>query len=127
MSNEHDIVIVVDDDVSVRISLARLFASASQPCKMFASAEDFLANVDRSTRGCAILDVHLPGMSGLDLQSIVARQYPNLSVAIISAFEDDEAEARALRTGAIAFLHKLFDPSALLDLLKATREKSNAD
>src|SRR4051812_39735789 len=112
MSNDHDIVIVVDDEVSVRISLARLFASANLPCKMFASAEDFLAHVGHDASGFAIIDVHLPGMSGIELQQIVAHKYTRLSVIIVSAFDDAEVEQRALDSGAVAFLHKLFDPSA---------------
>jgi len=124
MDNAHDIVIVVEDDVSVRISLARLFASVSVPYKMFASGEDFLGNIDTTTSGFAIIDVHLPGMNGLDLQRIVAAKYPQLSVAIISAFEDAQAEQRARASGAIAFLHKPFDPNALLELLKAPRAKT---
>ena len=118
MNEERDRVIVVDDDVSVRISLARLFSSAHIPFDMYSSAEDFLANVPASARGCALIDIHLPGLNGLDLQDIIALRNPNLPVIIITAFDDERAEQRALASGAVAFFRKPFDAEALLGLLK---------
>src|SRR4051812_10702157 len=116
MNNSRNVVIVVEDDASVRVSLARLLASANLQYLMFESAEDFLELVDPAVTGVAVLDVHLPGITGLDLQKIIAARYAQLGVVIMSAFEDAQAEQRSVADGAIAFLHKPFEPDALLRL-----------
>ncbi len=118
MTKDRNMVILVDDDAAVRSSIARLLSSAHLPFAMFPNAEDFLATVPSDTRGCAIIDVHLPGKSGFDLQQIVARDHPNLSVVIITGFDEERSEERAMSAGAIAFLRKPFDAESLLALLK---------
>jgi two-component system response regulator FixJ len=124
MNDDRDMVIVVDDDVSVRISLARLLSSAQLPFTMYGSAEEFLHNVPTTAGGCAVIDIHLPASSGLDLQKMIAQRYPDLSVVIITAFDEEDAEQQALANGAVAFLRKPFDAEALLRLLRSTLVKS---
>jgi FixJ family two-component response regulator len=117
MTNGRNTVMLVDDDAAVRHSLARLLTSAHLPFVMFENAEDFLANLPSAPPACVILDIHLPGKSGLDLQQMLAVRYPELPIVMITGIDDDGAEQRALAAGAIAFLRKPFDAEALLALL----------
>jgi CheY-like chemotaxis protein len=111
------IVHVIDDDMGVRRSLARLLAAAGFRVATFASAEAFLENADASTIGCLILDVQLLGMSGIDLQNRMAEEHWPMPVIAMSASLDDRIEQDALRLGAGAFLRKPFDSEALFDAL----------
>jgi FixJ family two-component response regulator len=111
-------VVVVDDDESVRGSLARLFKSAGFGFVSFASAEEFLDSPQRATARCLIIDVHLPGISGLQLQKMCKAQRPDLAIIVISAFSDAAVEQAALNADAIAFLRKPFDCASLLALVK---------
>ena len=120
MKNRDPLVIVVDDDVSIRNSLARLLHSADMSCQGFNSAKEMIdANV-LDMAACLIVDVQMPGMRGLELQAICAKQKPALPIIMMSAFNDDDAEALALTAGAIAFLQKPFDAAALIALLHHT-------
>lgn len=110
-------VYVVDDDVGVRRSLARLLGSIDLRVQTFASAEAFLAEVDRTAKGCLIVDVQLVGMSGPDLQSRMAGVEWRMPVIAMSGSHDAQIEAEALRLGATAFLRKPFDAQALIDAL----------
>jgi CheY-like chemotaxis protein len=106
---------VIDDDASVRRSLARLLALAEWQVRTFASAEAFLAEVEPPSCGCLVLDVQLAGMSGIDLQLQMAAAQWNLPIIAMSASHDARIEAEAMRLGAQAFLRKPFDPQRLLD------------
>jgi CheY-like chemotaxis protein len=112
-------VYVIDDDVSVRRSLARLLASIDLRVQTFASAEAFLAEVDRTAKGCLIVDVQLVGMSGPDLQSRMASVDWRMPVIAMSGSHDPQIEAEAMRLGATAFLRKPFDAQSLIDALRA--------
>jgi FixJ family two-component response regulator len=118
MQSEDCSVVLVDDDRSVRVALARLFRSAGMVFIAFASAEEFLESDSFNSAGCLIADVRMPRMQGLELQQICSKKRPTLPVIIISAFNDDDAEDRAIQCGAKAYLHKPFDPSALLHLAR---------
>ena len=111
-------VVLVDDDKSVRVALARLFRSADMEFAAFESAEDFLGSETLDSVACLIADVRMPRMRGLELQEICKRQRPALPIIIISAFGDDDAENRAKAAGAVAFLHKPFDATSLLCLVR---------
>lgn len=117
MSASEPTIVVVDDDASVRGALGRLFRSAGYRYAAFGSAEQFLAGSGVAAAGCLIVDVHMPGMRGLELQARCARLRPSLPVIIITAFEDAEAERRALAGGAVAYLRKPFDGEILLRLV----------
>jgi FixJ family two-component response regulator len=103
------LIFVVDDDASVRTAVRRLLMSVRTPVRLFASAEQFLADTPAGTRGCLILDVRLPGMSGLQLQQQLVEQGWNLPLIFISSYDDDDPRDVALRKGAVAYLRKPFD------------------
>ena len=108
---------VIDDDASVRRSLARLLATVDLKVETFESAEAFLAEVDPTSRGCLIVDVQLVGMTGSDLHSrIVNARWP-MPVIAMSGSQDAQIEADARRRGARAFLRKPFDAEALIDAI----------
>ena len=101
------VVSVVDDDESVRESLAGLIRSIGLAVKVFASAEEFLGSIDISGTNCLILDVRMPGMDGLELQRHLRVSHPNLPVIFITAHgSEDEIRLRALAAGAVDYLLK---------------------
>jgi FixJ family two-component response regulator len=108
------VIFVVDDDASVRASLTRLMRSMGFDSMSFASAEDFLQGAPTEPGGCVILDVYMPGMGGLVLQEHLSRERPGLAVVVMTAHEDQAVREAALKAGAVAFLKKPFEESALL-------------
>jgi FixJ family two-component response regulator len=108
---------IVDDDASVRRALDRLCRSAGYKVDSFESAEAFLDS-DADDAKCLILDVHLPGKSGLELQSELGRLGKRVPIVFITAFDDEQTRARALEAGAIEFLRKPLDTEQLLDLIQ---------
>jgi FixJ family two-component response regulator len=110
-------VFVVDDDPSLRTAVSRLIGSVGLPVRTFGSADDFLAGVEVSSPGCVVLDVRMPGASGLDLQDqLVAGGY-SLPVIFVSAHADVALTVRAMRAGALQVFTKPFDDQALLDAI----------
>jgi FixJ family two-component response regulator len=109
------VIFVIDDDLSVRDAIRRLLLSLRLPVKLFGSAEQFLAHVTRTARGCLILDLRLPGMSGLQLQQQLIAQEWKLPIIFVTARDDEETRQTALRQGAIAFLRKPFDRKQFLE------------
>lgn len=110
-------VFVVDDDPSMRPALKRLLTSAGLLVETFASAEEFLEEVDERTAGCLVLDARLTGMSGLDLQARLTAMAPAMPVIVITAVGSAQVEEESLRAGALAVLRKPFAPQALLDAI----------
>jgi FixJ family two-component response regulator len=108
------VVYVVDDDPSVRVGLQRLLRSGGHKVRLFASAEQFLANADSGARGCLILDLMLPGMSGLELQERLASHGWELPVIFITSHYDAASHDAALRKGALAYLCKPFGCEQIL-------------
>ena len=106
-------VYIVDDDPSVRQALTRLLSTVELRVRSFASAEAFLADVERSATGCLILDVQLVGMTGPELQACMASDNWQMPVIAMTASDDTQIETKALRLGACAFLRKPFEASAL--------------
>jgi two-component system response regulator FixJ len=111
-------VAIVDDDELFRRSLERLIRSAGFTVATFNSAEDMLNHGDLDATACAVLDMKLPGMDGLDLQQRLVERTRPIAIVFISAHDDARMQARALRAGAVAFLKKPFDDSVLLDALE---------
>jgi len=107
-------IFIVDDDASVRKSLTRLMRSAGYEAWAFATAQEFLAVVDAAgvAAGCVILDLHMAGMNGLDLQKVINRREPPVPVIILSATED--TEQRAPVAAGAKVLRKPCDSSVLL-------------
>jgi FixJ family two-component response regulator len=110
-------VAIVDDDELFRRSLERLVRSAGFTVEGFGSAEEFLERGDLDRTACAILDLKLPGMSGLDLQQRLITAPTPIPVVFASAHDEAMMQANALRAGAVAFLRKPFDNGTLLDAL----------
>lgn len=117
---------VVDDDLSVRKALGRLIAFAGYTVAAFDSAEAFLEAGAAETSVCVILDVHLPGRSGLDLQAELVALRARCPVVFITAFDDEAARSRALQAGAVEFLLKPLDTEHLLHVIKSALESPGA-
>ena len=84
---------------------------------LFATAEEFLQVTEPATPGCLILDVHLPGLNGLELQERLKAEGRGVPIVFITAYADERARERALRGGAIAFLQKPFEEQSFLDAI----------
>jgi len=113
------IILVVDDDVSVREALGGLIQSAGWRVETFASAQEFLARLPADAPGCLVLDVHLPGLSGLELQKRMAEIDLDIPIIFITGHGDVPTSVRAMKAGALEFLTK---PFADQDLLEAIRQ-----
>ena len=114
------LVSIVDDDESVRESLRGLIRSIGLGVQTFASAEDFARSAQLEQTDCLILDVRMPGMSGLDLQRELVASERDIPIIFITAHgSDDGTRARALRDGAVAYLIKPFSEDALLKAVNA--------
>jgi FixJ family two-component response regulator len=109
-----DVIGIVDDDEGVRVALDGLFRSAGFRVVMFPSAEALLSSTCLQIITCLVLDLHLPGMDGLSLQSRLADDGRTTPIIVLTAHGDAEARARALDEGAVAFLTKPFDGDLLL-------------
>jgi FixJ family two-component response regulator len=110
---------VVDDDPSVRKALSRLIRAAGYNAQAYESAETFLGSGAAASSDCIILDVDLPGKSGLELQAELAESGSHRPVIFITAFADDQARSQALETGAIEFLRKPLDGQRLLEAIES--------
>lgn len=124
------LVLVVDDDEAMRRSMAFLFSSVGLESKTFATGEDFLAAypVGNELRpGCIMLDVRMPGMSGLELQRRLIEQRCDLPIVIVTGHGDVQMAVGALKSGAYNFIEKPFKEQNLLDLvaeaIKVSRQR----
>ena len=106
---------VVDDDEAVRESLRGLLRSVTFGVAVFASAEEFLSSHRIGETDCLILDVRMPGMSGLELQRRLAASHPEMPIIFITSHGDEELRSRALNSGAVDYLLKPFSEEPLLD------------
>lgn len=115
MSERGGTVFLVDDDDAVRDSVSMLMRSAGLRTREFASAAEFLEEWGQDQLGCLLLDVRMPGMSGLELQQELNRRNHTLPIVFISAHGDIPMAVEAVRRGAVDFIQKPFDDQALLD------------
>jgi two-component system response regulator FixJ len=120
MTRTRKTVVVVDDDDSVRRSLQRLIRSVGLNVEAFATAEDFLRSDQQPAPGCLLLDLQLPGMSGLELLERLLLEGRAIPVVFITAYGSDRSRELAARAGAVAFLQKPFEEKALLDAVART-------
>lgn len=109
------IVFVVDDDAAVCDSLRFLIESVGLQVRTFSSADEFLAAYTPDQPGCLVLDIRMPGMSGLELQEQLAKRGYTLPVIIITAHGDVPSAVRAMHAGAVDFMSKPFNDQSLLD------------
>jgi FixJ family two-component response regulator len=117
MTGNPSIVMIVDDDVSIRKAVRRLMKSYGFVVEAFASAEEFLGSDGLDKASCLILDVRMPGMNGLDLQRRVIESGCVIPIVFITAFADDHTRAQAVEGGAVGYLAKPFDDEELLNCI----------
>jgi FixJ family two-component response regulator len=115
---------IVDDDDSLRNSLDDLVQSIGFRTQGFASAEAFLSSSQARDTACLILDVRMPGMNGLDLQRRIVAARWRIPIIFITSHADNDARARALEAGAVAFLYKPFREEELLNAIDAALKHS---
>ena len=129
MNNEQSqqpVVFVVDDDASMRKALANLIHSVGLRAETFASAPDFLAVELPDAPSCLILDVRLPGLSGLDFQARLASASIEIPIIFITGHGDIPMTVRAMKAGAVEFLTKPFRDQDLLDAVQVALERDRA-
>jgi FixJ family two-component response regulator len=112
-------VVIVDDDESMRNALQGLMKEVGLAAQAFASAEDFLAFGRAQQAGCVIADIRMPGMSGLELQARLKAEHCNIPIIFITGHGDEKMRLQALRAGAVEFLSKPFDDEILLESVRA--------
>ncbi|HEX7410377.1 MAG TPA: response regulator FixJ [Candidatus Binatia bacterium] len=115
-------VFVVDDDPAIRQSLRWLIESVGLNVKVFSTAQEFLEGYDPSTPGCLVLDIRMPGMSGLDLQNELATREIQVPIIIITGHAEVPVAVRALKAGAMDFIEKPFSDQLLLDRIRRAIE-----
>ena len=125
MPDATSIVFVVDDDVSVRESLELLIRTAGWCPETFASAQDFLSRPRPTVSCCLVLDVTLPGLSGLELQEQLAER-TDMPIVFITGHGDVPMTVQAMKAGAVEFLTKPFNDAVLLDAIRGAIERSRA-
>jgi FixJ family two-component response regulator len=116
-------VFVVEDDASVREALAGLIRSAGWNVEVYVSAHEFLARPRADGPSCLVLDVGLPGLSGLDLQSRMAELHQDIPIVFITGHGDIPMSVRAMKAGAVEFLTKPFIDQDLLDGIRVAIER----
>jgi FixJ family two-component response regulator len=121
------LVTVVDDDEAIREALESLLKSVGFRAEVFASAEGFINSGHLDETKCLIVDVRMPWMNGFELQERLAASNNLIPIIFITAHADETARARALMSGAIAFLPKPFGESALLEAVRTVTEPKKGD
>jgi len=117
-------ILIIDDDPSVRKSLSRLLCSFGFMVETFESAENFLARESYEGTGCILLDIRMPGISGMALQDELTTRGHDLPVIFITGHGDIPTSVQAMKKGAVDFLPKPFDDDQLLDAVQKAIEKS---
>jgi FixJ family two-component response regulator len=119
------VVYVVDDDAGVRRSLARLVRSVGLNVETFPSAKEFLEHKGKDRPACLVLDVRLPGLSGLELQTAMGQSQRTMPIIFITGRGNVPMSVRAMKEGALDFLQKPFDPQGLLDAVQRALVRSS--
>ena len=127
MNSEEPIVFAVDDDASMREALSRLFRSIGMRARIFGSAEDFLIFRRPDAPACLVLDVRLPGLSGLDLQRELAAANLEIPIIFITGHGDIPMSVQAMKAGAVEFLTKPFRDQALLDAIHLAIQRDSVN
>lgn len=127
MNNQNITIHIVDDDPNMLIYLSDLVKTISYQSKTYDSASDFLNNYIDDGHGCLILDMRLPGISGLELQQQLAQNNIDLPVIMISGFGDVSSVVKAMKAGVLDFLEKPFKAQDLLDRIHNAVHKHKSD
>lgn len=117
-------VYVVDDDAAVREATHTLLEAAGYAPRSFVSGEDFLDHADLQSRGVALLDICMPGPTGLEVQESMVRRASNLSVIVLTGHGDVATAVKAMKAGAEDFLEKPYQPMALVEAVKRALRRS---
>jgi len=123
MTNVTDMVFVIDDDESIREALKSLIRSVGLSVETFASAHEFLESSRPDVPACLILDVRMPGLSGLDLQRDLGEANIHIPIIFITGHGDIPMSVRAMKAGAVEFLTKPFRDQDLLDAIQQALER----
>jgi FixJ family two-component response regulator len=126
MAEAEPIVFVIDDDPSVRRAIRRLIGSVGLQVELFGSAKEFLSSERPDGPSCLVLDIRLPGISGLDFQRGLAEANIHIPIIIITAHGDIPMTVRAMKAGAVEFLTKPFRDQDLLDAVHVALEQDRA-
>jgi FixJ family two-component response regulator len=126
MSSPIPIVFVVDDDVSIRESLASLIRWAGWKPETFSSAQEFLSRPKGEVPSCLVLDIELPDLNGLDLQERVTADRADMPIIFITGYGDIPMSVRAMKAGAAEFLTKPFDRDVMLAAMRSALDRSRA-
>lgn len=121
------VVYLVDDDAGIRSAIARLLRVAGLQTEAYASGTAFLATADVNRRGCLLLDLHMPGMSGLEVQASLKQRRSALPVIFLTAAADIPIAVVAMREGAVDFIEKPFENEHLLTRVRQAIERSLDD
>lgn len=114
MTATQETIFIVDDDPSIRAALENLLSSIGQQVETYAVAQDFLRDFPRDAAGCLVLDVQMPGLSGLDLQSELSQAGIHLPIIFLTGHGDIPSSVRAMKAGAVEFLTKPVSDAELL-------------
>jgi FixJ family two-component response regulator len=117
------IIYIVDDNPAVRDAVRFLVEQVGLTAKLYVSAQDFLENLQLGMRGCLVLDIRMPGLSGIELQEKLTLMGAHLPVIIITGHGDVPITVRAMKAGAFEFLQKPFNDQVLLDTIQAALKK----
>jgi FixJ family two-component response regulator len=126
MTDPDPIVFIVDDDLSVRRSTERLIRSAGLKVQTFTSANEFLKNARFEGPACLVLDVRMPGLSGMDLQRELTHSGIHIPIIFVTGHGDIPMSVRAMKAGAVEFLTKPFRSRSLLDAVRAAIERDRS-
>jgi FixJ family two-component response regulator len=117
------VISIIDDDASIRVATQSLVRSLGFAVCTFASAADFLQSPCVNDTSCVISDVQMPGMSGVELQSLLIAQGHRVPIIFITAFHEESIRARAMKAGAIGFLNKPFSGETLIECLDTALQR----
>jgi FixJ family two-component response regulator len=123
---EARVISIIDDDASVREATARLVRSLGHAAAVFSSAEEYLESAQARDSACLITDLHMPGMSGTDLQSRLIAEGRRTPMIFMTAYFEEKVRDRVLKAGASGFLRKPFDDDSLIACLDKVLGKSGA-
>jgi FixJ family two-component response regulator len=113
-----DMISIVDDDASVRSATVDLLDSLGFACEAYRSAEEYLGSATAADTRCLILDIHMPGLNGLELQRRLAQSGSTVPIIFITAFPEERSRAEAFRAGALCYLPKPYSDEELLDCVR---------
>jgi len=126
MTNPSARIAIVDDDASVRKALARLLTASSFDTETYGSAHDFLTSLETGKPDCLVVDLHMPELTGFDLQRHLARAGIRIPIIVITAHNEPGLRERCQSAGAAAFLLKPLDGSTLIGVINAATNRQRA-